>query len=48
MFAPFGGFADDTQVTDSRIAMPDIPGIGFEAKNALYAVMKPMLDSAPR
>jgi hypothetical protein len=48
VFAPFGGFADDTKVTDSRIAMPDIPGIGFEAKNALYAVMKPMLDSAPR
>ena len=40
VFAPFGGFADNTAVTDSRIAMPDIPGIGFEAKNALYAVMK--------
>jgi len=25
------------------VKMPDIPGIGFEAKNALYAVMKPML-----
>ena len=24
---------------------PDVPGIGFEAKSALYAVMKP-LDSA--
>jgi L-alanine-DL-glutamate epimerase-like enolase superfamily enzyme len=48
VFAPFGGFADDTRVTNSRIAMPDIPGIGFEAKNALYAVMKPMLDSVPR
>jgi hypothetical protein len=23
--------------------MPDIPGIGSEAKNALYAVMKPLL-----
>jgi hypothetical protein len=40
VFAPFGGFADDTKVTDSRIAMPDISGIGFEAKNNLYAVMK--------
>jgi L-alanine-DL-glutamate epimerase-like enolase superfamily enzyme len=40
VFAPFGGFADDTKVTDSRIAMPDIPGIGFEAKNNLYNVMK--------
>jgi L-alanine-DL-glutamate epimerase-like enolase superfamily enzyme len=44
VFAPFGGFADNTAVTDSHIAMPDIPGIGFEAKNALYAVMKPMLN----
>ena len=46
VFAPFGGFADNTAVKDSRIAMPDIPGIGFEAKNALYAVMKPMLEAA--
>lgn len=43
VFAPFGGFADDTPVKDSRVKMPDIPGIGFEAKNALYAVMKPMM-----
>jgi L-alanine-DL-glutamate epimerase-like enolase superfamily enzyme len=43
VFAPFGGFADDTPVKDSRVKMPNIPGIGFEAKNALYAVMKPMM-----
>jgi len=42
VFAPFGGFADGTPVEDSRIAMPDVPGIGFEAKSALYAVMKPL------
>jgi L-alanine-DL-glutamate epimerase-like enolase superfamily enzyme len=48
VFAPFGGFADATPVEDSRIAMPDAPGIGFEAKNALWAVMKPMLEAAPR
>jgi len=44
VFAPFGGFADDTPVKDSRVKMPSIPGIGFEAKNALYAVMKPMIN----
>jgi L-alanine-DL-glutamate epimerase-like enolase superfamily enzyme len=44
VFAPFGGFADNTPVRDSRITMPDIPGIGFEAKNALYAVMKDMVN----
>jgi L-alanine-DL-glutamate epimerase-like enolase superfamily enzyme len=48
VFAPFGGFADDCKVVDSRVPMPDVPGIGFEAKNALYAVMKPMLEMAPR
>jgi D(-)-tartrate dehydratase len=48
VFAPFGGFADDVPVADSRVAMPDVPGIGFEAKNALYAVMKRLLDEAPR
>jgi L-alanine-DL-glutamate epimerase-like enolase superfamily enzyme len=46
VFAPFGGFADNTPVKDSRVKMPDIPGIGFEAKNDLYAVMKPMAEAA--
>src|SRR3712207_2356939 len=44
LFAPFGGFADDCPVEDSRVRLPDIPGIGFEAKNALYAVMKPLAE----
>jgi len=26
------------------VPMPDVPGIGFEAKNDLYAVMKKMLS----
>jgi L-alanine-DL-glutamate epimerase-like enolase superfamily enzyme len=47
VFAPFGGFADNTPVRDSRIRMPDIPGIGFEAKNELYAVIKPLLEMRP-
>jgi L-alanine-DL-glutamate epimerase-like enolase superfamily enzyme len=47
VFAPFGGFADDTPVENSRVKMPNIPGIGFEAKNDLYAVMKPLLEMAP-
>jgi len=42
VFAPFGGFADAVPVQDSRVAMPDVPGIGFEAKTALYAVMRPL------
>ena len=40
VFAPFGGFASTTPVVDGRIRMPEIPGIGFEAKNDLWAVLK--------
>jgi D(-)-tartrate dehydratase len=40
VFQPFGGFADDVPVEDSYVRMPDMPGIGFEAKSALYRVMK--------
>ncbi|MFN3449325.1 MAG: enolase C-terminal domain-like protein [Roseococcus sp.] len=40
VFAPFGGFADSTPVENGRIRMPDIPGIGFEAKNDLWSVLK--------
>jgi L-alanine-DL-glutamate epimerase-like enolase superfamily enzyme len=40
VFAPFGGFADNCPVIDGRVRMPDIPGIGFEARNDLWAVMK--------
>ena len=47
VFAPFGGFADDCPVSDSRVRLPEVPGIGFEAKNDLYAqVMRPMLEAA--
>src|ERR1700722_7254641 len=41
VFAPFGGFADGCPVEDSLVRMPDIPGIGFEGKANLWAVMKP-------
>ena len=40
VFAPFGGFADDCPVVDGRVALPDAPGIGFERKADLWAVMK--------
>lgn len=42
VFAPFGGFADDVPVEDGRVAMPHVPGIGFEAKQALYEIMRPL------
>lgn len=39
LFQPFGGFPDGVQVRDSRIVMPELPGIGFEGKADLYALM---------
>ncbi len=40
VFRPFNGFADEIRVENSYVALPQIPGVGFEAKNELYAVMK--------
>jgi L-alanine-DL-glutamate epimerase-like enolase superfamily enzyme len=40
VFQPFGGFADGIEVQDGRVGLPDIPGVGFEAKAALYSVMR--------
>lgn len=42
VFQPFGGFADDIPVEDSYVRLPDIPGIGFEAKRELYRIMEPL------
>ena len=40
VFQPFGGFADNTPVEGGYVGLPQIPGIGFEAKSKLYAVMR--------
>ena len=40
VFGVFAGFADDAKVENGWLKLPDRPGIGFEAQNALYAVMK--------
>jgi L-alanine-DL-glutamate epimerase-like enolase superfamily enzyme len=40
VFGVFAGFADDAKVENGYITLPQRPGIGFEAQNALYAVMK--------
>jgi len=39
VFGMFAGFADDAKVEDGYLKLPDRPGIGFEAQNALYACM---------
>ncbi len=40
VFAPFGGFADGIRVEDSFVKLPDVPGIGFETKSKLIALMR--------
>jgi L-alanine-DL-glutamate epimerase-like enolase superfamily enzyme len=44
VFKPFGGFADGIAVNDSYVSLPQIPGVGFEAKAELYKVMQTLLD----
>jgi L-alanine-DL-glutamate epimerase-like enolase superfamily enzyme len=45
VFQPFGGFADGIPVEDGRVRLPDVPGIGFEAKSSLYAVLAQLVAS---
>jgi L-alanine-DL-glutamate epimerase-like enolase superfamily enzyme len=43
VFGVFAGFADDAKVEDGYLRLPERPGIGFEAQNALYAVMRQLV-----
>jgi D(-)-tartrate dehydratase len=45
IFQPFGGFADGIAVEDSYVKLPEIPGVGFEAKGELFRVMKALTDN---
>ena len=40
LFQPYGGFPDGVRVEDGHILMPELPGIGFEGKSDLIAVMR--------
>ena len=40
VFQPFGGFADGIAVENGYVGLPDVPGIGFETKSDLFALMK--------
>jgi L-alanine-DL-glutamate epimerase-like enolase superfamily enzyme len=44
LFQPYGGFPDSVRVEDGRISMPDLPGIGFEGKADLIAVMRRLAE----
>ena len=45
IFQPFGGFADGIPVEDGYVRLPEIPGIGFEAKDGLFRVMKGLAEN---
>jgi L-alanine-DL-glutamate epimerase-like enolase superfamily enzyme len=45
VFAAFGGFADGMDVRNGKIALPDYPGIGFEAQPALYKIMQQVANA---
>jgi D(-)-tartrate dehydratase len=40
LFQPFGGFPDGVKVEQGHVALPELPGIGFEGKADLYREMK--------
>ncbi len=44
VFKPFNGFADDVAVENGFVGFPDIPGIGLEAKNEPYRIMKELAE----
>jgi hypothetical protein len=44
LFQPYGGFPDGVRIEDSRIIMPDLPGIGFEGKSDLIKVMRDLAE----
>jgi len=45
IFQPFGGFADGISVENSFVGLPEIPGIGFEAKSKLFRIMAALLET---
>lgn len=43
VFHPIGGFADDCQIRNSIVEIPDIPGIGIELKSELYGLYRELI-----
>jgi D(-)-tartrate dehydratase len=44
LFQPYGGFPDGMRVEGGYITMPELPGIGFEGKSDLIAVMRRLAE----
>ncbi|QKY68306.1 mandelate racemase/muconate lactonizing enzyme family protein [Lentibacillus sp. CBA3610] len=44
VFEPFGGFADDVPVESGYVRMPEVPGVGFEAKSDLIQLLRSVAE----
>jgi L-alanine-DL-glutamate epimerase-like enolase superfamily enzyme len=44
VFQPYGGFPDGVRVEGGIVTLPDLPGIGFEAKSDLYPIMRTLAE----
>jgi D(-)-tartrate dehydratase len=44
IFQPFGGFADTIPIEDGYTRLPDAPGVGFELKGELIALMRSVAE----
>ena len=44
VFQPFGGFPDGVQPEEGRVRLPDAPGIGYELKSDLYALLRELAE----
>jgi L-alanine-DL-glutamate epimerase-like enolase superfamily enzyme len=44
LFQPYGGFPDGVEVENGHIVMPELPGIGFEAKADLIRVLRELAE----
>ena len=44
VFQPFGGFPDGVQPEGGRVRLPDAPGIGYELKSDLYALLRELAE----
>jgi L-alanine-DL-glutamate epimerase-like enolase superfamily enzyme len=45
-FQPFGGLTDDASILEGRVAAPELPGIGFEARAATQRAFADLLGDS--
>lgn len=45
VFQPLGGFADNSEIKDGRVTLPDVPGVGLELKGDLWKWLNDTFDA---